>query len=260
MDNEKYELLKDDTVNIVNTSFTLYRIRALRDFCDVKAGDLGGYIQSEKNLSHEGNCWVYDKAKVWDHAHVRQNALVYGHAKIMGYASVWDNAHVGGYAYIKDHAYINGSAVIKGSALISDYAKVMESAYIYGDNTRIIGNAVIEGSAAISNAIITDQVHILGSAKIVPTHNIYISGRTTLLGNAMITSKEDYSVIEGFGAIGRVTTFFRCTDNKIRVSCGCFTGTLEEFRKQVKATRTGKIADEYLMIADLMEKHFEKEE
>ena len=43
------------------------------------------------------------------------------------------------------------------------------------------------------------------------------------------------------------------------MKCGCFYGDLEEFRNQVKNTRKGKIAEEYLMIADLMEKHFKEE-
>ena len=45
-------------------SRTLCRIKALKDFGDVKAGDLGGYIEDYKNLSHDGNCWIYDNAKV----------------------------------------------------------------------------------------------------------------------------------------------------------------------------------------------------
>lgn len=36
-------------------------------------------------------------------------------------------------------------------------------------------------------------------------------------------------------------------------------GTISEFREQVKRTRKGKVAEEYLMIADLMEKHFKEE-
>ena len=50
----------------------------------------------------------------------------------------------------------------------------------------------------------------------------------------------------------------RQTDGSIGVRCGCFSGTLDEFREQVKNTREGKIAKEYLMIADLMEYHFQK--
>ena len=47
---------------------------------------------------------------------------------------------------------------------------------------------------------------------------------------------------------------------KIIVACGCFCGTIDEFREQVKNTREGKIAKEYLMIADLMEYHFSNDE
>lgn len=64
-------------------------------------------------------------------------------------------------------------------------------------------------------------------------------------------------MIKGFGSEFRSTTFFRQKDESIGVKCGCFYGTLENFREQVKKTHGGtKIAKEYLMIADLMEYHF----
>ncbi len=42
----------------------LFRIRALNDIPKYKvtAGDLGGYIEKESNLSQEGNCWIGDNA------------------------------------------------------------------------------------------------------------------------------------------------------------------------------------------------------
>ena len=43
---------------------TLHRIRALKDFGDVAAGDLGGWIKGEENLSHDGRCWVSGDAQV----------------------------------------------------------------------------------------------------------------------------------------------------------------------------------------------------
>ena len=52
----KYELLKDDTIKISHR--TLYRIKALRDFGNVKKDELGGYIEKENNLSHNECCWV----------------------------------------------------------------------------------------------------------------------------------------------------------------------------------------------------------
>ena len=76
----KYELLQDDKIEI--GSHTLYRIRALKNFGTVKAGDIGGYIEKEENLSHEGTCWVYGNARVCDNAYVCDNACVYGNAKI----------------------------------------------------------------------------------------------------------------------------------------------------------------------------------
>ena len=54
----------------------LYRIRAITDFGTVKVGDLGGWIEKEENLSHEGNAWVRGDAKVYG------NAEVYGDAEI----------------------------------------------------------------------------------------------------------------------------------------------------------------------------------
>ena len=68
----------------------LHRIRALRDFNDVKAGDLGGFIEKEENLSHEGNCWVYNNAKVYDNAIIYGNAEIYGCAVI--YNGKWDKS------------------------------------------------------------------------------------------------------------------------------------------------------------------------
>ena len=63
--------------------------------------------------------------------------------------------------------------------------------------------------------------------------------------------------MKGFGRCNRNTTFFRCEDGKVRVVCGCFFGDMEEFRAIVKITHGGgKLAKEYLAIADLMEMHF----
>jgi hypothetical protein len=44
----------------------LYRIQALKDFGYVKAGDFGGWVESESNLSQEGDCWIYDNEPLSD--------------------------------------------------------------------------------------------------------------------------------------------------------------------------------------------------
>src|SRR5260364_177646 len=75
----KYELLKEDCIEYDGR--TLYRIRALRDFRSIKQGDLGGYIEKEENLSHEGEAWVFDNARVSDEAKGDAKAQVSGNAR-----------------------------------------------------------------------------------------------------------------------------------------------------------------------------------
>ena len=92
----KYELISSDREG-------LYRVKALRDFNDVKKGDIGGYVESEKNLSQLGDCWIYDNAKVYD------NAIVVGNAKVCDNARVHNNAHVRGNAQICGDAIISSN-------------------------------------------------------------------------------------------------------------------------------------------------------
>lgn len=78
---QKYRLT-DETIK--HNGATLYRIEALRDFGDVTAGDKGGFVQSEINLSQEGDCWIYDEAAVYGTAMVCGKAMVCGEAEVCG--------------------------------------------------------------------------------------------------------------------------------------------------------------------------------
>jgi hypothetical protein len=181
---KKFELTTEFITNAFGKK--LFRIKALVEFGDVKAGELGGYVEKEENVSQDGNAWVSGDARVYD------DALVYGNAK------VYDDAWVHGNAKVFDNAEVSGDAKVYG-------------------NARVYGNAWVYGDA-------------------------------------------DYALVQGFGTEFRCTTFYRGKNKKIMVNCGCFHGDLEGFRKQVKETRNGKIAKEYLMIADLMEYHFTSED
>ena len=124
----KYEMLYYDKIEI--EGHTLYRIKALKDFGNVKAGDIGGYIEKEGNLSQEGICWIYG------------NALVYGNAKVYGDAEVCDNAEVCDSAKVCDNALVRDSAWICGNAWVYGNARVYGNAWVYG-NTRVYGSAKI---------------------------------------------------------------------------------------------------------------------
>ena len=104
---KKYELVKSES--IVYNGKTLYRIRALRDFITVrgrtiKKGDLGGYVESEDNLSQEGNCWIFDNAKVYGNAKVFDDAIVNDSACIFDSAVVCGAAEIYNFAEISDRS------------------------------------------------------------------------------------------------------------------------------------------------------------
>ena len=85
-------------------------------------------------------------------------------------------------------------------------------------------------------------------------------GDAKVYGDARVSGNADYAIAQGFGSEYRATTFFRLNDGNVGVKCGCFYGTLNEFREKVKETHgETKRAKEYLMLADLMEYRFSKE-
>lgn len=99
MEDKKYELLEHDYKEVFGIKS--YRIRALKDFGDVKKGDVGGYIEKEENLSQKNTCWVYGEAEVWGEARVYGKAKVYGEAEVYGGAEVYGEVEVFGEAEIK---------------------------------------------------------------------------------------------------------------------------------------------------------------
>ena len=67
---------------------------------------------------------------------------------------------------------------------------------------------------------------------------------------------ESICTFSGFGSKYRTTTVFIDSEIGIRIVCGCFTGTLEQFRKQViethgEASKNGSL---YLDMANMIEK------
>ena len=122
-----------------------------------------------------------------------------------------------------------------GDALVCGNALVYDNAWVYG-NARVCGDALVCG-----NALVYDNAWVCG--------------------NARVCSDEDYAYAHGFGSVNRTTTFFRLKDGGVGVRCGCFYGTLAQFRDKIRETHgETKKAQEYLMLADLMELRFEEDE
>ena len=130
---KKYELIESDKVT--PRGMPLFQVVALRDFGLVKTGDKGGYIESEANLSHNGDCWVYgnawvgDTAQVCDNARVSDNARVYDDAWVYGTAWVYDNARIfrdtqitAGYAFATKNDHWDITEVDNGNGTSTLYA------------------------------------------------------------------------------------------------------------------------------------------
>ena len=119
----KYELLKNNFIEYKGRK--LYRIKALKSFSDIKCGDIGGYVENGKNLSQNGNCWIYNNAKVYDDGRVFDNAIIKDNAEVFDNASVLDNA------IIQDNAICFNNSVIYRNAVCGTDTKVYGHGVIY---------------------------------------------------------------------------------------------------------------------------------
>ena len=199
----KYELT---TETLQFAGHILHRIKALKDFRSVKAGELGGWIESEENLSQADNAWVYNNAKVFD------KARVYGDAAVSDDAIVCGDAKVYGKATVYGEAIICGAAEVYGKVEIFDRVRIYGTAMVYGDawvfdDACICGEAVVFGWAVVS-------------------------GGVKIMGNAKVSSNKDYIVFKNFWSSGR---YFTWTRSNNKWSVGCFHGTGEELIKKAYA-------------------------
>ena len=197
---KKYEL---SNIAIEFNGVTLHRIKALKDFSDVKAGDLGGWVEKEDNLSQIGDAWIGGDAKVYG------MAKVYGRAKVFGKAKVHDNAAVCDDAWVYDNAQVYGRARVFDKAVVYGNAEVYDHADVY-DHAMAFGNAEICGNA-------------------------FVCGYAEIYGDVVVKNNEDYIVFKNFWSSGRHFTWTK-SNNMWKV--GCFYGTGEELIK--KAYRDGK--------------------
>lgn len=233
MKNKKYELTDE---SIKRLGVTLYRIRALRDFGNVEKGELGGFVQSEANLSHYGDSWVYSDAKVFEHARVIENGKVFYNAEVNGEAIVSKNsrvdhkAHVCGKAILTDFARVDEDAAVCGRAIIKDYANVRGDAWI-GGNAIVSKHSCVSGNAYVSH-----------SAEIaVATPESFLKTTAFIHGDALISAPNDVLVISPIGQYNDILTVYRSARGGIAVNIGFYDGTLDEFTRKFLDENTNNL-------------------
>lgn len=148
---KKYKFLEYDAIFI--NGRPLFRIQALKDLYDekgeiiVKAGELGGYVADEKNLSQNGNCWVHSDSKVYG------NGRVEADAQIKGESEVSDNAIASGHSVLVDTT-LKGHSQTYGRAKLSR-CTATNQAKIHGNATLlrcwIYNNAEAYGNTYAQN-------------------------------------------------------------------------------------------------------------
>lgn len=261
MTKDKYKILKEDSITIAGHK--LYRIKALVDinpntlYGQVKAGEIGGYIQSTDNLSQDGNCWVFDQAKVFGDATIEDNAIICDRAQ------VYDNAIVNGNAVIRDDVKIYECAAVSGNASIYSNAKIHGDAMIHGkptisDNVDISGHAIVYGQARVYNsAKVGDNAFLDGNVIVGKTARIFgdvhLFGDATISDSVLLTNKDSYICVGPIGSRNDTLTAYM-NDNRIRLHIGCFTGTLKQFLKRVHESHRGTIYEsQYLKAVELIE-------
>lgn len=169
----------------------LFRIQALKDFSNVKAGEYGGFVECEENLAQEGDCWLYNNATAYGGAHVCEDAKLYDRC------------------IVSDEAIIRGAAIVKGECHVFGKSEVYENASLNG-TINVYGEAKIHGGVAIvgsfvfnSNADIASQLHYFTSYPLMVTiqNEIEVDGNDDVNAIAMIffrTSDGNISIVNTF--------------------------------------------------------------
>ena len=229
---KKYEILKDQSITL--NGHTLYRIKLLKQISNMPPGVLGGFIESEDNLSHEGNCWVAENAAVYDNSKVMDNAWVEGSARIYGNSIICENCSIKGSPIIIS-SEIRGNSRVAGEAVIN-YSSLYNCASVMGNAelsyVRVFGLSTIKDFATVTN---TD-----------------IKGDACISGKVCIKNDFDYTVIKNFWSSGRIITYTR--PNRMWRT-GCFLGTGEELIKKAYNDSKEK-GEQFKLLVEYVEKAY----
>lgn len=156
MEDKKYELVPETNVKFYFRP--MYRIRALKDFSDVKKGQYGGYVESEENLSQTGNCWIYDNSIVCKGSRVINNAVVKDSSTVTGYSEISDDAIVEKGSRIDEHS------VVCDQSRVIDSLVTESSAVIY--KSIVKEDSMIEHGSTVCDAVIGPKAYIKNGAVI----------------------------------------------------------------------------------------------
>ena len=181
--------LKYEITDIPHETYPfLHRIRALRDIGKtVKAGDLGGFVESESNLSvdPDDDAWIFDDAIAAGDAYVDQNSCLRDAAIACDSAYVSHGSVLSDHARAEDSAYLRGG-VMNSSARASGFAQLVSAPNQFG-TPLLSGHCQVYG-------IIRGDVRITGSAVVLPGEEILNDTKDTF-----VLTDKGRSIVRGRG-------------------------------------------------------------
>lgn len=214
---KKYELVPETVTKLY--SKPMYRIRALKDFSDVKKGQYGGYVESEENLSQTGNCWIYDDSIVGSGSRVIDNAVIKDSSRVICGSEVSDDAVVEGGSLIDESSVVSDQSRVNNS-LVTNASYVIYKSIVKEDST-------IEQGSTVCNAVVGPKAYIKNGAVI----------------RFDINDSEDYVVYNPPVSYGRSLTASTKTDIW---SCEPFMDTAETLRAYLIEDEVLAEDDDYL--------------
>ena len=154
---EKYELLMYDTKTVrylkkrslgierYSEPYTVYRIRASKDFGDVKKGDLGGYVTLDTEIDERGIAWVYDDS-------VLISSVLKGDAKIK--SSVIANSTIECKSITIENSIIVDSTIFTGSITFDG---IWYEAIYKNTPSRIVDRMLIDTIITSTSLLMSDR-------------------------------------------------------------------------------------------------------
>ncbi len=124
----KYTFTKN--IMTLPEGIVLHQIIAKRDFGDIKAGTLGGFLEDTRNLSQSGNCWLTPGAVCYNEASISGNAFVTGQVKLFGRAMAGSDCVIEEFAILNANCYVGGRARIGLHSFLSGVATASDDCVV----------------------------------------------------------------------------------------------------------------------------------
>ena len=274
---EKYELIKESKTYFEGRE--IFRIRALKNFGTVKAGDVGGWVCSENNLSQEGDCWIYNEAKCLDNAMIFDNAKMYDNSVMCNNAKMYNNAIMLNNSTMFDSSRMYDNSTMFNNAMMFDNSIMLNDSKMFNNSVMRNNSEMYDNALMGDNAKMFDNSRMYDNAKMFDNSRMYDNSKmynnSEMYDNAILDKdkllyssiNKSYKKIFQHHCERRSLTAILTEENEILYSIGCQIGiTKEKFIDRIyndcevrgKGLEEYPYRQEYLDIIDMAESYLKK--